>query len=132
MSVTFNGTKIDTSVSWGTRIVRTADEEHPDSVGFNLNNGNAAAFLRLLEIDNRELIGSCPIDVMVRAVQRARDSFDYRVDDVTRKPEERIGAKGCRMFTAGVDEDYFRRQLSRFADLLADWIELGADGVSWG
>lgn len=126
MSVSFNGIK-------GSRIVRTAEEAKEDSVGFNMNNGNAAAFLRLLEIPMDEgPYGSLPIADMVRAVQRARASFDYRVDAVTRKPEEGVGARGCRFFTAGVDESYFTRRLAEFSELLADWIELGAEEVSWG
>jgi len=135
MSVTFNGTRVDTSVSWGTRIVRTPDESHEDSVGFNLANGNANAFLRLLDIpleDESGLCGSLPIADVVRAVQRARASFEYRVDAVTREPSQGVGAKGCRFFSGGVDEAYFTRRLADFSNLLADWIELGADGVSWG
>jgi hypothetical protein len=135
MSVTFNGTRVDTSVSWGTRIVRTEDERAEDSVGFNMANGNASAFLRLLAIpldDESGLCGSLPMADMVRAVQRARASFEYRVDAVTCAPSEGRGAQGCRFFSGGVDESYFVRRLAEFSELLADWIELGADGVSWG
>lgn len=132
MSVTFNGTKKDPSVSWGTRMVRTSDEAAEDSVGFNLNNGNARSFLLLLEIDERDLCGSRSMPDMVRAVQRARASFDYRVDALTRKASQGAGERGCRWFSGGVDAEYFERRLTEFSELLADWIELGADAVSWG
>ena len=135
MSVTFNGTKPDPSVPWGTRIVRTRDEQREDSVGLNFANANARLFLRLLEVpgaENDELYGSLSIREAVRLVQCARASFDYRVDVLCRRAEEGRGANGCRYFSAGVDAAYFERRLTEFADYLADWIELGATGISWG
>lgn len=136
MSVTFHGTKVDTSVSWGTRIVRTEDEKHEDSVGFNMANGNARAFLRFLEVPSAEnedgLCGSLTIAEAVRLVQRAQASFEYRVDGVTREPLDTQGARGARLIVGGLDEEYFARRLKEFSELLADWIELGADGISWG
>ena len=124
MSVTFNGSK-------GGKIVRTPDEMSEDSVGFNLANGNASAFLRFLKLPN-EPCGSIAMPELVRAVQRARASFDYRVDAVTRKPYTGTGALGCRVFGGGIDDEYFERRLTQFENLLADWMELGADEVTWG
>lgn len=135
MSVTFSGTKTDPTREYP-RIVRTADESAEDSVGFNLSNGNARAFLRLLEVpsanDEDGLCGSLPMADMVRLVQKARASFDYRVDALVRDPLDVQGARGPRLIVGGIDESYFVRRLTSFEALLADWMLLGADGVSWG
>jgi hypothetical protein len=135
MSVTFNGTKVDTSVSWGTRIVRLPSETD-DCVGFNMSNMNARAFLQFLQVPsaNEEdgLYGSLPMANMVRLVQRARASFDYRVDALCRESFDTQGTRGPRIISQGIDEDYFTRRLAEFETLLADLIEAGADAVSWG
>lgn len=135
MSVTFNGTKTDPTREYP-RIVRTEDERAEDSVGFNLANGNARAFLQFLQVPtaNAEdgLYGSLPMADMVRLVQKARASFDYRVDALCREPLDAKGVRGPRIIVGGIGPEYFERRLAEFEALLAEWMLLGADGVSWG
>lgn len=112
-----------------------AEGEDPD-VGFNMANTNARAFLGLLRLPEADeeygLCGSAPMATVLRAVLAARASFDYRVDSVTRKPEEGRGAGGCRFISQGVDEAYFVRRLAEFSTLVEEWTLLGAEAVSWG
>ena len=135
MSVSFDGTRKDDSVSWGCSMVRLPNGSEDDP-GFNLSNTNAGAFLRLLEVPSARnedgLCGSLPIVEMVRLTQKARASFDYRVDALVREPLDVKGARGPRLIVGGIDEAYFQRRLTEFENLLADLIEVGADTVSWG
>lgn len=132
MSVTFSGTKVDTSVEWGCRSVRLPNETE-DDIGFNLANVNACAFLRLLEVPDPDgPYGSLPIGEMAKLVQKARASFDYRVDALCRDSIDTQGTRGPRIISQGIDEAYFTRRLEEFANLVADYIEAGADHISWG
>lgn len=132
MSVTFSGTKVDTSVEWGCRSVRLPNETE-DDIGFNMANMNAIAFMRLLEIPNpEECYGSLPIGEMAKLVQKARASFDYRVDALCRPSFDKQGTTGPRIISQGIDASYFTRRLEEFANLVADYIEAGADTITWG
>jgi hypothetical protein len=129
MSVSFTaGTRDDED---NFHRVRAQSERLDEFVGFNLNNGNAVAFLRLLELPP-EPYGEVSIVTMVRAVQKAKASFDQRAAVVTRAPEEGGGNGKAWYFIAGADVSYFARRFGEFSELLADWIELGAETVIWG
>lgn len=131
MSITFRASVVDLSRPGGTRVVYAPCEDD-DIIGFNLANGNARAFLQLLQLPAEDLCDRAGIRLMAEAVQRARASFDYRVDAVTRPTTEQVGPNGATFITMGVNEAYFTRRLAEFAELLADWIELGAHFVEWG
>lgn len=130
MSTTFMGGKGE-GMTWKRVRARREREDGEHPIGFNLNIGNAVSFLRLLEL-SPEPYGSVPIVTMVRAVQKAKASFDYRVDAVTRALEEGGGNGRAWFHVAGADVPYFQLRLEQFSELLADWIELGAECVTWG
>jgi hypothetical protein len=121
VSVTFYGL----TSARGRIILDVEDRAH-----LNLNDGNAAAFLRFLGLDPGPLAGEVTIPEARRAVMRARATFDRRVCSYTREGSE---AKeiGCRVIVAGIGPDYFARRLDDFERFLGAVAKLGAMSIYW-
>ena len=133
MSVSFTGRKTNPAARYGFDWVELTDE-HGERF-FNLANDNAVRFLRLLDIAIEradDLCGEMPIVDMIRKVQAANASFDYRVDGLVRDTVQGRLPGGPMIYAMGVGEDYFTRRLKEFSEFLADLSAAGADTISWG
>jgi hypothetical protein len=122
--------------AWVRLTYPTADDYGNDDRDFNLSNMNARAFLQFLQVpcanDEDGLSGSLPIGDMLRLIQKAQASADYRVDALCRESFDTQGTRGPRIISQGIDEAYFTRQLATFAEYVTDLSLAGAAEVSWG
>lgn len=112
------------------------DQYGDDRRDFNMSNMNARAFLQFLQVPSAEnedgLCGSMPMGDMMRLVQKAQASFDYRVDALCREGFDKQGKRGPRVIMGGIGPDYFERRLAEFAEYLTDLSLAGASEVTWG
>lgn len=126
MSSTFYGKRAD-----GSAIRFGFDEPgHLD-----LNIGNVGALMHLLGLVGPGVdptYGEASMAMACKAVQRARASFEYLVDDHTRPAADGRREGGCRYITSGLDEHGLRDRLDRFADLLCEATDRGATSIYWG
>lgn len=126
MSVTFYGTTKTTTRAGVLETWLRLDYEHPDHL--NLNNGNAAALIRLLGFEDGPS-GEVTMPEARRGIIRARNTS--KASDYTRAPESERGRRGCRVISGGLDLDGLMSRLERFESFVDVMERMGATSIYW-